>query len=115
MPSNPLQYISYLVFINFDQKSIEGIQRICSLLKVKTLQIFGSAASNTDSSKSDIDFLLEFREDLNIEEYTNNYFQLHYRLKELLNRDIDLTTKRTLKNPYLIESINRSKRVIYEA
>jgi hypothetical protein len=40
---------------------------------------------------------------------------LHYRLKELFNKEVDVVTERTLTNPYLVENINKSKLLIYEA
>jgi len=54
-------------------------------------------------------------ENLSVDEYTKNYFTLHYKLRELFNREIDIVTERTLSNPYFIESINESKQLIYEA
>ena len=59
--------------------------------------------------------MISFVDNLSVEEYTNNYFELQYRLRDLLKREIDLVTERTLSNPYFIESINESKELIYEA
>jgi len=36
-------------------------------------------------------------------------------LRELLGRDVDIVTERTLSNPYFIESLNESKVLLYEA
>jgi uncharacterized protein len=33
----------------------------------------------------------------------------------LFNREIDVITERSLSNPYFIESVNKSKVLIYEA
>ena len=92
------------------------IQDLCRNLKIKKLYAFGSVVSkNTFTDNSDIDFLISFVDDISLDEYSENYFQLHYQLRELLNRDIDIVTERSLSNPYFIESINRSKVLIYEA
>jgi len=88
---------------------------ICRDLSIKRLYAFGSVVSDDFRDDSDIDFLISFHDDLTFDEYTNNYFQLHYKLRELFNRDIDIVTERTLSNPYFIESINESKQLIYEA
>jgi len=88
---------------------------ICQDLNIKRLYAFGSVVSDDFRDDSDIDFLISFQDDLTVDEYTNNYFQLHYKLRELFNRDIDIVTERTLSNPYFIESINESKQLIYEA
>jgi len=97
------------------ENKIADLQAICSTLGVKRLYAFGSVVSEDFNSESDIDFLISFMDKLSIEEYTNNYFDLHYKLQDLFNRKIDLVTERTLSNPYFIESIDESKKLIYEA
>ncbi len=97
------------------EKSKEDIRSICQTLKVKRLYAFGSVVSDKFTEKSDIDFLISFADNLTVEEYTNNYFSLHYKLRDLFNREIDIITERTLSNPYFIESINENKELIYEA
>jgi len=88
---------------------------ICKELKVKRLFVFGSVLRKDFKHSSDIDFLMSFNDDISIEEYTENYFAMHYKLKEIFRRDIDIVTERTLTNPILIENINNSKLLIYEA
>lgn len=97
------------------ENKINDLKRICSSLGVKRLYAFGSVVSNKFQADSDIDFLISFSENLSIEEYTENYFQLQYKLREMFKREIDLVTERTLSNPYLIESIDETKELIYEA
>lgn len=88
---------------------------ICQLLNVKRLYVFGSVVSDKFRNDSDVDFLISFLEKISVEEYTNNYFDLHYKLRKLFSRKIDIVTERTLSNPYFIESINETKQLIYEA
>ncbi len=101
------------------QKIIENklseLKIICSLLGVRRLFVFGSVMSDKFSDDSDIDVLISFDENLSIEQYTQNYFKLHYRLQELFKRPVDIVTERTLSNPYFIESIDETKKLIYEA
>jgi len=97
------------------EKRKEDLKGICQTLKVKRLYAFGSVVSEKFREDSDIDFLISFADNLTIEEYTNNYFSIHYRLRELFHREIDIVTERTLSNPYFIESINETKELIYEA
>ena len=97
------------------KNKITELKQLCTRLKIKRLYVFGSAASDKFSESSDIDFLISFSEDLSIEEYTKNYFTLQYKLRELFNREIDIIAEKTLSNPYLIDSINESKKLIYEA
>ena len=63
---------------------------------------------------SDIDILVSFKE-LSIAKYTDNYFDLHYKLEELFDRKIDLLTENSLSNPYFIESIEETKQLLYAA
>jgi len=93
----------------------DAIRQICSMYGVKRLYAFGSVVSDKFRNDSDVDFLISFADNLSIDDYTNNYFTLHYKLRELLKREIDLVTERTLSNPYFIESINSSKELIYES
>lgn len=79
------------------------------------MYLFGSAGKGeVFNENSDIDFLISFKE-ISVEEYTNNYFALQYKLRELFQRDIDLLTENSLTNPYFIKSIDDSKELLYAA
>jgi predicted nucleotidyltransferase len=97
------------------EKQKKELVAICQALNIQRLYAFGSVVSGKFREDSDIDFLISFSENLTVEEYTRNYFALHYQLRELFGREIDIVTERTLSNPYLIESINVTKQLIYEA
>jgi predicted nucleotidyltransferase len=77
--------------------------------EVESAYLFGSAAKETATEQSDVDFLIRFKSGLDYKTYGDNYFKLLYSLQELLNKDVDLVAEETLSNPYFIESINRSK------
>ena len=100
---------------NINENTIKELKKICSSLGVKRLYIFGSAVSGDFNNKSDIDILISFDENLPIEQYTQNYFELHYKLRDLFKREIDIVTERSLSNPYFIENIEKTKKLIYEA
>jgi predicted nucleotidyltransferase len=97
------------------EKQKKELIAICQALNIKRLYVFGSVVSDKFREDSDIDFLISFSDNLTVDEYTQNYFTLHYKLRELFRREIDIVTERSLSNPYLIESINESKQLIYEA
>ena len=78
------------------------------------MYVFGSACTPQFNDQSDLDFLISFKE-IPIETYTDNYFELHYRLEELFNRKVDLITEKSLSNPYFIESIEETKQLLYAA
>lgn len=94
----------------------EELKNICVRLKIRRLYAFGSAVSSDKfKENSDIDFLIAFDDSISPEEYSENYFRLQYKLRELFNREIDVITERSLSNPYFIESVNKNKVLIYEA
>jgi uncharacterized protein len=93
---------------------IEEIKQICKELDVKTMYVFGSVCTDKFAETSDIDILISFK-DISIEKYTNNYFELHYKLEALFKRKIDLLTENSLSNPYFIESIEETKQLLYAA
>ncbi len=49
--------------------------------------------------------MISFEDNLSVEEYTNNCFSLHHKLKELFNREINIVTERTLSNLYFYRTI----------
>lgn len=79
------------------------------------MSIFGSAASNSMKENSDVDFLVEFDDDIDVLDYSDNYFSLLENLEKLIGIKIDLVSKKSLKNPILIEEIDRSKVELYAA
>ena len=93
---------------------IKEIHALCDNHKVRQLFAFGSVLNSEFTEDSDVDFLVDFNTSDPIE-YAENYFLLKFALQELLNRQIDLLEQKALKNKYLAESINNSKKVLYEA
>ena len=97
------------------KNKIYDLKNICLSLGVKRLYAFGSVVVDKFGEDSDIDFLISFSENLSIEQYTDNYFALQYKLRDLFKREIDIVTEKSLSNPYFIESIEGTKKLIYEA
>ena len=78
------------------------------------MYVFGSAVTPDFNESSDVDILISFK-DIPYDKYTDNYFELHEKLQELFNRKVDLITERSLSNPYFIESLERTKQLLYAA
>jgi len=93
---------------------IEDLIKLCDAYKVKTMYVFGSVCTDKFNDNSDIDILISF-DNLTIEQYTDNYFELHYKLQELFGRKIDLLTERSLSNPYFIKGLEQTKQLVYAA
>ena len=89
------------------------IHNLCKKYQVKKLYVFGSVCSEKFDDKSDIDFLISFK-DIPIEEYSDNYFTLHELFENLFSRKIDLITENSLSNPYFIKFMEKTKTLIYE-
>lgn len=90
----------------------EIIKNLCEAHNVDKLYLFGSATTSKFNQESDIDFLVKFKS-FDLKLYFINYTDFKDKLKNLLNREIDLVEEQTLKNPYLISSIEENKELIY--
>jgi predicted nucleotidyltransferase len=90
------------------------VAELCRRFHVQTLEVFGSAATGRfDPDRSDIDFLAEFAPaggDL-----FHRFFGLIEELERLFDRPIDLLTPRSIRNKYLLASINRTRTTLYAA
>ena len=95
---------------------IPQLVELCKKYRVERMYLFGSAARDDfDPEKSDIDLLYTFSPELTIEEYTDNYFALHYALDDLFGREVDLVAEKQLASPYFIKNVERDKQLIYAA
>jgi predicted nucleotidyltransferase len=81
--------------------------------KVKDAYLFGSVLTNKFDLDSDVDFLINFEEGLNPILKGDLWWSLHDSLRDVLNREVDLISEKSLKNPYFIKDINRTKNKIY--
>ena len=96
------------------ENNLNKIRNICKKYDIKKMYLFGSVCTEHFNETSDIDILIEFK-DISFEKYTDNYFELHYELEKLFKRKIDLVTNKSLTNPFLIESIEETKELLYAA
>lgn len=101
-----------MVINNINFESQEFID-LCKVHKVKELYAFGSVINGNFTDKSDVDLLVDIDENdplnrgqllLSIWDQFETYF----------NRKVDLLTYNSLRNPYLKESINNTKQLIYD-
>lgn len=93
---------------------IDELIQLCNVYSVKTMHVFGSVCTDKFNDNSDIDILISF-DNLSVEQYTDNYFELHYKLQDLFGRKIDLLTDKSLSNPYFIKGMEQTKQLIYAA
>jgi len=93
---------------------IDELRRLCNTYNVKSMYVFGSVCTERFDDNSDIDILISF-DNLPFDKYTDNYFDLHYKLQDLFGRKIDLLTDKSLSNPYFIKGLEKTKQLIYAA
>lgn len=92
------------------------IQEICEANNVKSLFFFGSILDpERFNEQSDIDILLSFHKGISMETYTDSYFKIQFALEELLGHSIDITTERSVQNPYFKDELDSTKVLFYES
>ena len=92
-----------------------GLEELCRTYRVKTLEVFGSAADGTfDPARSDLDFLVQFAP-LGPRQHYECYFGLLESLQALFGRPIDLVEADAMRNPYFIRGVQASRRLLYAA
>jgi uncharacterized protein len=97
------------------ENNIPKIISLCKTHQVKSLSLFGSAARNMMNEKSDIDFLVQFSDELAVLDYADNYFSFLEALEEITGKSVDLVSVKSLKNPVLKQEIYNSKVDLYAA
>lgn len=87
---------------------------LCRRHGVRRLEVFGSSTTGRfDPERSDVDLLVEFDSDpLHL---FDRYFGLKESLEALLGRRVDLVTVGSLRNPYFIQAVNRTRQLLYAA
>lgn len=92
------------------------ISSLCRRYDVRRLDVFGSAAREGAfrEDASDVDFLVEFNPASALSPL-DSFFGLQAELTRLLKRPVDLVEAGAVKNPYVLDSIQRSREVVYAA
>lgn len=91
----------------------DEIARLCRDFDVQRLEVFGSAADGRfDPARSDFDFIASFTPEPG-RSLTDCYFGLAQALESLLGRHVDLLTDRPIRNPYMRQAVDASRRELY--
>ncbi len=94
------------------EKNLDTIRALCKKHKVAHLFAFGSVLTSRFSSTSDVDLLVDF-ENVELYDYADNYFDFKQSLEHLFKREVDLMEDSAIKNPFLRQSIDANKYLIY--
>ena len=94
---------------------LDEIAAICRHYGVRRLDVFGSAARETDfdPARSDADFLIELAPDAPPD--LHRFFGAKAELEQLLGRDVDLVEPDGVRNPYVRAAMNRQRQNVYAA
>ena len=91
------------------EEHIAELESLCMRYHVRTLDLFGSAATGAfDAETSDLDFLVEFEP-----ASRNTYFPLLEELERLFGRRVDLVKESAIRNPYFRQSVEQTRIPIY--
>jgi len=94
------------------EQNINQIKTLCGKHNVAKLFAFGSVLTDQFRQNSDIDFLVDFQ-GVDLYHYADNYFDFKDALEKLLHHEVDLLEDKAIRNPFLRNSIDSSKRLIY--
>ncbi len=95
------------------QDNMSKIKAVCKSHMVKSLYLFGSAATDNEFNEdSDIDLLVTYVS-TTLDNYAKNYFTMADSLEEVFHRHVDLITTESLSNPYFIQELDKSKVLLY--
>ena len=89
------------------------IEALCRHHNVRRLALFGSGAVGEDRADSDLDFMVEFLP-LPSGSYADTYFGLLEGLESVCGRPVDLVVETAVRNPYLRESLERTKVLVFD-
>ncbi len=89
------------------------LYELCEKYRVEKLYAFGSLVyGNFDEERSDLDFLVCFKENGKV---GMELIDMLIDLEKLFNRKVDLLRERPFKNEYFARSIENSKALLYAA
>ncbi|WP_211358608.1 nucleotidyltransferase family protein [Litorilinea aerophila] len=94
----------------------ELVAPACKQFGVKELKLFGSHARGDSSVASDYDFVVTFdKAPTGTDRRSDRFFGLLFYLEEHLGRQVDLLEQEAIRNPYLLQAIERDKKLLYAA
>lgn len=98
--------------MKLNTQQLTAIRQLCPQFYVKDLYAFGSVVGENFNEQSDVDLLVAFA-GVPMLDFADNYFDFREALEHIVARKVDLVIEKSLTNPVLIRSINKSKQPIY--
>ncbi|MGY6561498.1 MAG: nucleotidyltransferase family protein [Luteibaculaceae bacterium] len=94
--------------------NLTSLNDLCVKYNVKSLHAFGFVCTDNFNENSDIDLLISLKP-MESADYADTYFELADNFEDIFKRPVDLVTDKSLGNPYFIESLNKTKTILYES
>ena len=105
-------YFAIFVVMTILKEHISQITELCNEHHVRSLFAFGSVVSNQLTAESDIDLVVDI-DSKDPLDYSDNYFQLKFKLESIFNRPVDLLEDKAVKNVFLKKQIDNTKVLVY--
>ena len=96
------------IFLNYDD-----VVSLCKKYNIIELSIFGSSIRDDFVQHSDVDILVSFENDSKITLF--DIMELEREFSRLLNKEVDVVEKESLKNPIRKNKILSTREIIYVA
>jgi uncharacterized protein len=87
------------------------IEEFCRKWHITEFALFGSVLREDMGPDSDVDVLVTFADDAQLNLY--DWQDMEDELREIFGRDVDLVAKSGLRNPFRRHEILRTQKVIY--
>ena len=92
---------------------IDDIVSVCKKYRIMELSIFGSSIRDDFTQESDVDILVSFDRNSGINLF--DIMELEKEFSMMLNREVDIVEKESLKNPIRKNKILSTREIIYAA
>ncbi len=91
----------------------DKIAQFCRKWIIAELALFGSILREDFQADSDVDVLIEFAEEAEWSLF--DWVDMREELKSIFGREVDLVSKRGLRNPFRRHAILTAREVVYAA
>ena len=96
------------IFLNYND-----VLHLCKKYHIIELSIFGSSIRDDFTLKSDVDILVSFDNNSEIDLF--DIIELENEFSKILNKEVDVVEKESLKNPIRRNRILSTREIIYAA
>jgi predicted nucleotidyltransferase len=98
----------------FINHKVDEIKEICKNYRVNAVYVFGSVLTENFSDHSDIDLVVDFERN-DFHGSFDQFMDFKTDMEGLLQRRVDLISRKTIRNEILRNEIDSSKVLIYAA